>query len=990
MSTAPPPPRSDSCTALSWLLITLGACGFACPVLAQESSSEQDTSESSDDDAATLDRITVTGSRIRRAAGFDGPAPAMVLTSDIIRSAGHTQISDIVNQLPSFALTQTGQTSNLVGNPGINALDLRGMGTQRTLTLVDGRRQVPSIPGTSSVDLSMLPASLVERMEVVTGGTSAMYGADAVTGVANFILKKDFDGLEASTQLWNSTRGDMPTYTGHVLFGKNFAGHRGNVTAYGFWEKTTGGVSGQGRPWTAKGYPLYGRMSPDEKYSIRDGNRNFYNSPDAHVSLGNCEPNNPLPCLYAFTPDGRLRRPELGPGGLVNFTPPANILQQGLTDGGEYGGRYDSWYLMIPSDRQALRTSLGFDFNDAARLFTNLTWSRSQSKGSGRSLNAFGSGGDESVPGDSPFITQEMIEANGGPITRVEFGRHFDNELGRMATEYHRDLFQATLGLEGDFAFLSRDWYYSGHYSHGRTRQRIRSINAASTTRFYLGLDSTTGTDGNPVCRSLTPGCVPINPFRRLSAEEAAWLLYTTDWAKTEMTQKVASLYASGGVFDLPGGEAQVVLGAEYRKERNDIGVIPEFNPEHPNFDPTLGTISTPLVGEYSVKEVFGELSLPLLADLPGARRLALDIAGRVSEYSTAGRTTTRKFGLEWAPLDDLTLRGTYGKAVRAPNIGELYTAGSISSAWINDPCNEWNLQNRADRTEFTATNCASINPSISDVANYWMWREIVYSGNLDLKPETAKTLTYGFVVRPRVARNFSMSVDYYRIDLRGVISVMGFQEIINRCVDLPSLNNPFCDLVSRDGDGNLQQVAVQQLNLAQSFVRGVDINASWQHDFAPKHGARAGAMSLALTYGRLLTRNDIADQDADAEPWRYVGLFGAPAWKGVVRTGWYNSSVSVYWTLRHFSKMRSGPTITEENYLRPYAGNIFYSDFYANYAFTPKLSVYGGLSNAFDRAPPRIPGAEAGGANFNQAGYQAGLYDVIGRTFYLGIRVGL
>ncbi|MCD9088585.1 TonB-dependent receptor [Stenotrophomonas sp. SY1] len=972
----------------------------------QDGKVETTAASSAEAEAKDLDTVIVTGSRIRREAGFDGPAPVTSISAETIRSSGHTQIADLMNQLPSFAVSQSDQTSNNpdVGNVGINALDLRGMGVQRTLTMVDGRRQVPSIPGTSGVDVSMLPASLIERVEVMTGGASALYGADAVNGVVNFILKRDFEGLNANVRYSNSSRGDMPNFNGDVLFGRNFADNRGNFTLYGFWEKDDGDVSGQDRPWTANGTPLYERPGTGSKYVITEGNRNFYDAPNANIVMGNCGPSNQIDCLYTFDANGNLRRPTLGPGGLVNYdtsrlTNGDALLQQGRTNGGEYGGRYDNWYLSVPSDRQSVRSTLNFDFNESLRFFGSLSYSQSQSRSVGRALAAYGSGGSESVPFDSPFITQEMIDANGGPFTEnISFARHFDNDVGLISTEYKRKLLQVVGGLEGDFSLFGRAWNYSGYLSYGRSNERVRSRNAASYDRLIEGLNSTTDSAGNAVCNGSwvwngsaydwaapSAGCVAINPFKQLTPGMVDWLTYDTDWSDTTMTQKVASAYASGGLFDLPAGEVQLVVGAEYRKESSDIGVTPQFNPDDPRYDPTLGVTETPLVGQYSVKEIFGELHIPLLADLPGAQHLALDLAGRVSDYNLAGRTATSKIGLEWTPIEDITLRGTWGKAIRAPNIAEMYTADSVSGLWVYDPCNDYSVENRTDRTQYTAANCAAIAPS--DTTTYWQWRDIVSSGNTGLKPETAKTTTWGVVLRPRFVNNLSVSADYYRIDLRGVIAELDPQAILNRCVDQASLDNPFCDMVTRNNTGDLVEVAVQQLNLSQSIARGVDINASW-FQMLP-NGNR---VSIDLSYGRILQRTDVADPTNPSDAWDYVGLFGTPKWKGATRFGWSNESSQVSWNLRHVSRMRAGETYTEENTQRPWAGNTFYSDVYFSHKITPKLSVYAGLNNVFDRSPPRIPGGEAGGANFNQAiaGYQAGLYDVIGRTYYGGLRLSL
>ncbi len=958
-------------------------------------------------EAKDLDAVVVTGSRIRHEPGYEGPAPVTSIDAEAIRISGQTQISDVLNQLPGFAISQTSQTSNQyeIGNPGISALDLRGMGVQRTLTLVDGRRQVPSIPGTSSVDVSMLPSSMIKRVEVVTGGASALYGADAVNGVVNFILKDDFEGLEAGVRYGDSSRGDMPSYTADVLFGKNFADNRGNFTLYGFWERQTGDVYGQDRPWTAKGHPLYERASATDRYVITENNHNFYDTTNANIVIGNCTSANWVNCLYTFDANGQLRRPELGPGGLSNLNTSTlvngdTLLQQGRTNGGEYGSRYDNWQMVVPSDRQSVRGTVNFDFSDAVRFFGNFTYSQSQSHTRNRQLAAYGSGGAESVPFDSPFITQAMIDANGGPFTQnISFARNFDNDAGLLTTDYERKLLQVVGGLEGDFEFISRPWNYSAYVSYGRTKERVRYRNGASYNRLLEGLNSTDDGAGNAVCNGSwvwngtaydwanpTAGCVAINPFAQLTPGMVDWLRYDTDWSDTTMTQKVASAYVSGGLFNLPGGEAQLVLGAEYRKESNDIGVIPQFDPDDPRFDPTLGSSGTPLVGEYNVKEVFGEMNLPLLSDVTAAKRLTLNLAGRLSDYNLAGRATTNKIGLEWAPIEDVTLRGTWGKAIRAPNIGEMFTANTVSGAWLYDPCNTNALVTRTDRTEYTAANCAAINPT--NAATYWQWLDVIYSGNSGLEPETAKTKTFGVVLRPRFVDNLVVSADYYDIDLTNVIAGLAPQTILNRCVDLASLDNSFCGLVSRDDTtGNLVEVAVQQMNLARSTARGVDINASWFHELAG-----AGRISLDLNLGRTLERRDIADSANPDDAWDNLEIFGTPKWKGSLRTGWSNEKFSAYWTLRGYSRMRASPRVTEANYDRPWAGSTFYNDLYASYQITPKFNLSAGMNNMFDRSPPRIPGAEAGGTNFNQgiANTSSGLYDVIGRTFYVGLRVSL
>ncbi|SFG35674.1 TonB-dependent Receptor Plug Domain [Novosphingobium sp. CF614] len=970
---------------------------LGCAVLAQPSFAETSVPRATADaanlpsdvgaDAGTVDEdrsdIVVTGSRIRRDVN-DAPAPIAVVTADEIRTVGSGQIVDVVNQLPALAITQTNQTSNLAGNAGINALDLRGMGTQRTLVLVDGRRQVPAIPGTSAVDLSNIPSSLVERVEVVTGGASALYGADAVAGVANFILKKNFQGIESNLQYSQSTRNDMNTYSFDILAGTNFSDGRGNVTVYGFYDNQPGLVAGEDRPWTAAGYPYYARASSSEKYGISDGNYNIYSSNSAQVILADK--------LYAIDGNGKLRAPVLGPSGFTNLTAvnmanTSEALGTLLTDGGEYNGRYDGWLLSVPSERFSTRVSSHYDFSDAFRLFGNVSFSRNTSTAAYDSLTGFGY---DAVPADSPFITSEILAAAGGVIPEggINFARRV-TEVGRPETQYRRKTLQAVAGAEGDFRLFGKAWNYSAYYSYGRSEEQVRDVNTTSYDRWYLGLDSTTDGNGNAVCRSTlsdpTNGCVAINPFMTLTPQMIDYIQYTSSWGKSVMTQQVASAYVSGGLLDLPGGTLQAVVGAEYRNERNDIGVIPEYDATSTAYDASLGTTAVPLIGKYSVKEVYGELHAPLLRDLFAVHSLSIDGAVRLSDYSTAGRTTTWKIGGEWAPIRDLRFRATYGQAVRAPNIEELYTASSTSGLWVTDPCQSWNLENRVTRTQYTEANCAALKPT--DLTNYWIYRDVIAKGNLDLKPEVARTLTVGGVLEPRFVPGLSLTVDYFDIDLRDAIDAFGAQTLIDKCVDQPTLENVFCDLVTRDSGNNIVSVTTQKLNLAQYLTRGIDFGLNYSLGLERLGlGAKAGRIEISANYTRLLNRRytlDPTDPDTTTE---FRGVFGSPTWKGVIRTTYSQPTWGGTWTVRHFSPMKASSTITSEDYDPIFTPNVFYNDIYGWVKLTKNIELSGGLNNVFDRAPPRIPGAEAGGANF-ELSYQAGVYDVIGRTFFLRLR---
>lgn len=952
------------------------------------------------EEATEVQDIVVTGSRIRR-SGTQTPTPTTIVNSETIRQSGVTEIADLVNEIPSLFISQNNQTSNLGGNAGLNALDLRGLGTHRTLVLVNGRRRVPAIPGTSAVDVSAIPAALIQRFEVITGGASALYGADAVAGVANFILKQDYEGLEASAMYSGSTRGDMPGYNADILYGKNFHDGRGNFTVFGSYNNYTDTVMGQDRPWTARGTPVY-RQNADGTYRLTDDNKMIYDSEIAMVELGG------RGNIWSFNPDGSLRRPEYGPGGLQGVTDNSDFYSY-RTDGGEFGGRYDDYALSVPSERFNLTASSSYQLTDAVRLFGDVTYSETESSSIYRAFSTYGA---DYVPSDSPFITDEMIAANGGTATNVNFARRF-TDLGLSESLYERAMYQATIGAEGQFSFLKQnDWEWVASYSFGQTEQKVSYLNQTATNRYSLALDSTSDANGNAICRStLTEpgnGCVALNPFATLGQDVINYLQYDASPAVQTLEQEVFSAHLTGSLFALPAGNVQAALGVEYRKEANDIGVTPEYDPESPDYDPTLGVTASPLKGEYDVKEVFAELRIPLLSNLPFAQDLSLETAARFSEYSTAGKTESYKAALNWTPVQDIRFRATYGQAVRAPGVSELYTSASRSNTWLADPCNYYDAANRTSRTEFTMVNCDAMlsrgdmslafnDPVVTDEQrrnrtyrnNYWQFLPVIQSGNEDLNVETATTFTVGAVLQPRFAPNFSLTVDYWDIELDDAVGAFGAQQILEKCVDLENMSNMFCGLVDRDPTTNqLIAVNVQQLNMSQFATRGIDFEANYRLQLVDiGMGPEAGSLSFSVAYTKLLDRSFVLDATDPTTMTDTVGQFGSPEWKGVVRTTWNSGPWTAAWSLRHFSSMRPGSHVTADLYDVSDTDNVFYNDLYTSYEVNEKVSVYGGLRNAFDRKPPRLPDAESGGANF-ELGYQAGTYDVIGRTFYVGLRM--
>lgn len=980
----------------SFLKYLLHGSALSLTILSLPAYAQTAKSDEKADEVEEVEEVVVTGTRIRL-RGAQSATPTSVISADTIQKTSPRQIADLVNQLPALVISQSDQTSNAnrdkdsmdQSHPGMNALDLRGLGTKRTLVLVNGRRHVPGAPGSSAVDISTLPSSLVERVEVITGGASALYGADAVAGVANFIMKKNFEGIDSNVRYGNSARNDMPSYDVDLLYGKNFADGKGNFTLFGYYGKSDGTVSGQDRPWTATGNPWWSRIGTGATAVnyIVDGRRNLGYSPRAQVLLGGK--------VYTFNDDGSMRAPILGPNGILpntyNLALPETVANL-ETDGGEYGGRYDSWLLSVPNDRFIAHGTLNYELTPNIRYFLEMDYAHNKSHGE---YGMWWEGASNWLWEGNPFITQEMIAANGGSLPYVAFARQFP-EIGRSSSHYKRELTQVVTGFEGDLPGLFRDhdWTWSAYYSYGKTEETVQDRNSVSNERYMRALDAVSGPGGKPICSVNSdadtsnddPACVALNPFKPLTQDVIKYLTFNPSASTSSLEQQVVSGYATGALFTLPAGEVQAVIGGEYRKEKNYIGAVAEYNPNDPAFVPDYGVEQNPLRGEYDVKEVFGELSVPILADLPFAYKLSVDAAVRASDYSTAGKTTSWKYGLQYAPVRDLRLRATYGKAVRAPNISEIFTASSISGQWLYDPCNYY-MNNRVETTPNTVSNCATLNPANKN--SYWLWLEVEKKGNEDLEVETAKTLTVGLVAQPRFMRNFTMSVDYYDIDLSNVIAAVEPQTIINKCVDAPMQNNPYCDLVIREaGTNNLLRVVKQNINLAKRTNRGIDLEFDYFTDLSSwGWGADSGRLSLNMVYTRLMENKITPDPENPENVTSTLGIFGFPKWKGVTRVSYQKGPLWLSWNFRYFSPMRMNTTINPENYFPYRTKSITYHDFYASYELKKNVTLGLGMNNVFDTAPPRYPGAEAGGAYFGDEGWQSGVFDVIGRTGFISLK---
>jgi outer membrane receptor protein involved in Fe transport len=935
--------------------------------------------------------IVVTGSRIRVTPGFDTPNPVVSLSAETIQSSGTTNLTDFLTSYPalqgsSSSADNSGSGAG-IGFTGLNLLDLRNLGTERTLVLVDGRRHVAGVPGSAAVDINTIPNDLVQRVEVLTGGASAIYGADGVTGVVNFILKKDFEGLTARAQAGISEYGDAGQRLISVTAGKNFADGRGNFAlAYEYasedrlQERDRKRLSGTERtgfylnpddPENQSGYtggatngiPDYVPLKDVRYYDTnREGgiDVNADGFPDYFVGFGGG--------LTAFDP-GR-------------FVP--NFYQQGGN------GTSISDYVndLLPDVRRHVANAIAhFDVSDKLTIFAEGKYANTRSYSLGQPTYDY----YLLTQPDNPFLPAGALAANQaataagacddpdtGDLEGCEILVNRDNfDLGRRGEDITRETWRGVIGVRGA---LSSHLNYEASYTYGRTDVTSRYIGDILDDRFYAAIDVVQGPNG-PTCRAnvqpgwspnqpynstrdafdpttFAPGeCVPLNIFGENLNSQASldWIrTNTTDRARIE--QHVASAYLSGdlgGLFTLPGGAVGFSLGAEYRKEKSRF--VPDaIAAQGLTFTNALTTDA----GEYDVKEVFGEVRIPLIRN-GFVHQLELGGAVRYSDYSTIGSTTSWKVDGSFAPIRDITFTGTYSKAVRAPNIGELFSGLSQTFEFITDPCNTNEL---ANGTQYRAANCATLLGGLgADAATFRDTRSSnipgFQGGNADLRQEEATTWTVGAILQPRFVPGLSLRADWYDIRLENAINTVAPEQIAQLCVDQPTLDNVFCGGIVRQNGGAtpgfITGFTVTPQNVAEFRTAGLDVNLNYQ-----LRTDNAGTFNLAVVGNYLNRLEFIGTPGAETTNRRQENLYRAPKYTVTADLTWQKGPVTLNYGVQWFDKTLRFTNLEVSGNDDIVAPEYFWlkqrwqHDVYASFDVNDQFQFYGGVNNVFGQRP--------------------------------------
>jgi outer membrane receptor protein involved in Fe transport len=970
------------------------AAGAAAPALAQEN----------------LGEIVVTGSRIR-SANLEATTPVTQVTAADVVTQGVTRIEDLVNQLPQAFAAQNVTVAN--GASGTATLNLRGLGSPRTLVLVDGRRMPYGGVTNSAADINQIPTQMIERVDILTGGASAVYGSDAVAGVVNFIMKKDFEGVEVTSQynfywhendyggpgavklrdtiatraLTNPAQFALPEDTVtdgegkelSIMMGVNSGDGRGNLTAY---------------------------ATVFDSDQVLQGDRDY-----SACSLATAAPLVSFACGGSATSAGGL---------FTNFLPASNPAAYSLTvdtptnmrnfvsatDQYNYGPLN---HYQRPERRYSIGAMGHYEFGEHADVYTQVMFTDYES------IAQIAPGGvffeTSSVNCDNPLLPVGILPTIGCDDTAIANGDSVAMYIGRRNVEgggrqqsFANSTFRVVAGLRGA---INEAWGYdvSAQFSEGTGT--ATTLNNFDKNRVISALN-VVDVDGVPTCQSVIDGtdtnCVPYNPFvpGGITQDQLDYM-HVKGIQVGRINQEIYNGIITGDLgtygFKTPWATdgVQVVFGAEYRRDTlgNNVDALQEQGLLTGSGGPTIG-----IDGATLVKELFFEGRVPIAQDQSMVESLSFDTAYRYSDYG--GITTdTYKAGLEWAPTQDIRFRGSYQRAVRAANIVELFTAQGFNLFdMTGDPCG-WN-DNTPDPDTDDPGIPATLSPELAAacVANGVPVGSLgttvldspagqynfLQGGNLALTPEESDTYSYGVVLTPRFAPGLAVTIDYFDISIDSTISTFGAENTLDAC--LVNGDAVACSRINRNANGQIWvgegHVVDVNTNIGGLSTKGYDINAN----YTGLEVGRFGSLSFNLT-GTLLDEL-VTDPGGGFTPYDCTGFYSSvcgtpnPEWRHRFRTSWQTPwDLDLSFTWRHYGEVKGFGFNPARIDYKLAAEEYF--DLAANWAVTEKASVTLGINNFLDDNPSlsATVGTTGNGNTFPQT------YDAMGRYVFLRARVG-
>lgn len=952
---------------------------------------------------AQTDRVEITGSRIL-SLGATSPSPLQVLTAEDIAKSGVTNIQELLLKNPTLGQPSLSRTNSnfLTSGGGVATVNLRNLGDDRTLVLVNGRRYVSGVPGSAAVDLNTIPTDFIERVEILTGGASATYGSDAVAGVVNIILKRNFQGIVLDASKGRSEKSDDTKDKFSITFGSNSADNKATMMGH-FGYSKQGVVRGRDR----------------ENGALDNASRGAFVTGEASDIFSLVEP-----FFSSFAPQGRffvgtINRTFDRAGNIIPFStngPAANGV------GATGFNRQEFRSLAVPTERFVFASKGEIAINDNLSAFIEGNYAQSKTKtqiepfpmdsasSTGGLYPATGRGPAEFRVGNqilaNPLIPAGLLalmtDTNGDGLRDYSFTRRL-SEFGNRGATADRDTFRVVSGLKGN---VFGSWDYDAFVAYGSNTESQVSGGQVNVLNFRNAMEAVpdvndvngNGNRTEAICldaQARRQGCVPANVFgfNTLSADAIKYINAPT-LLTTSTTQKIAGANVRGEPFSMPAGPAGVAVGVEFREEfsRSEFDPLAQAGLNAGNAIPRTE-------GSFTVKEAFGEIRLPLLKGAPFADSLVASAAVRGGDYSTVGSTLSWTTSLEWAPVKDLRFRATQALATRAPNIGELFSPPSQTfPTGLNDPCSGVT----ATSTGPTAVVCrAAPGVAANIAANNGVFTRTQADqqgisgfnrGNPALGEEEGNSTTLGLVYTPSgtsFLKNTSFTADFFKIKITDAIVSTPRQFILDQCY---TGNLQFCNFITRrpaavgaNSAGSIQGIDSAVTNSGDFFTEGVDLTAAWADKVGP------GRLSAKLSWTHVSKGYTTPLPGSDRDP--FAGEIGAAKDKASLRLAYNMGAFGLTTETTYIAKSSLDNTFlagfddAAGNSLQPGAlgvGARTYTDLNLSYTIG-KTRLYLGVDNAFGSKPPLIPSGVPG--NVTGTATAADVYDAIGRRYYVGVR---
>ena len=972
--------------------------------------------ESDDAGAETVgtNDIVVTGSLISRRDARSSSPISTVGESDLA-ATGQASLDKVIGQLPQFSggqgAAEVGDTQGTIGfGGGQSYSDLRGLGPNRSLVLLDGRRLMPSSPD-GAIDLNTIPSWMIGSVEIITGGASATYGSDAVAGVTNFKLRTDLNGLELSAKKGITDEGDGDTTTLSAAFGSDFAEDRGNFV-FGVEYAERGAVIGSSRPFFAN----IRQLARPPEGMIGAGNYGGGAPTVAAVNavLAQYAGTTPIAAtangLYngaiGVNGDGTIFTTLAGTNcvqnyrglnqGVVGLNISSNCRQVQLALGQYFA-------VQVPLKRYNAFARVTYDISDDITAYAQFGYLRSEAysrTGPGSSKPA----APLIVPRNSPFLTgNAALSAILGSTTPAPTGNIIVTKtlttLGNRVSSFDNDVWQGVLGLKGEIPGTSLQWNVYGSYGKSKfVNTMTGDISAAAVTTVLNGTANYSGPAGT--CRGYA-----WNPLG-LDNLSAGCLEYVgrTNVNINDQSQRIVEATLQGPLFTLPAGDLSFAVGAGNRQ--SSFNYLPDSTLST-NDSISYGFVSA-ASGKQKVSEVFAELLVPILADTPFFQELTANLGYRYSDYSLFGGQETYKADLSWRPAEPVFVRGSYSVAIRAPSLGNLFGPTSVAQLPIGtgpnagDPCAVGSIYRTGSNSSQVQALCLAqgIPTAIYPTYTYGISTVAGQDGsNVNLTPERAKTYSFGVVLTPnfdsKLFDKLSLSVDYYNIRIKDAIGSLQLTDILPRCFNSDgvsnttySANNAYCQRIARDpltGQISLGQQGL--FNFATYTVAGIDTQFNW--------GFGLEALGLSPSAGGL----EFSTTASYLRDYKVAGLLGSPTlnyagsagfggvgggishpkWKINTRVTYSNDDFSLSLLWRHISSMVHSDLVANPASTTAGIGAYNYIDLNANFDLDDRFTLGLGISNLTDKGPPFI--------SASPLTTDAATYDVIGRSFYASIK---